>query len=206
LSFRITGRGAPVTAFDVEHEKKLHLIVVGATRRLPARPPGDGGGRHLDRSVRPRRTGQLPGLRRLQADGQRGGHARRGPVAPGDFQPATYTESEVFQVDGYEVSIHGHLDAGSTAELTAHVTKEASRSPTWSLPRRLRAPGALRGGDLATARPSGGTPGDGRHPAGPDVTFFAEVPTPAPTGCSSTSSTRVWFRTAEFTLTAEAHS
>jgi hypothetical protein len=210
LSFQITGPdGAPVTAFDVEHEKQMHLIVV---RRDTA------GFQHVHPEMAADGTWTVPfdpgapGSYRAFADFKpTGGEAVTLGVdlsAPGDFQPATYTESETFEVDGYEVSLHGHLDAGSTAELTVTVRKDGQ--PVTDLEPYLGAYGhlvALRGGDLAYlhVHPEG-TPGDGVTPAGPDVTFFAEVPTAGTYRLFLDFQHGGVVRTAEFTLSAEAHS
>ncbi len=210
FSFRITGPdNAPVTAFDVEHEKQMHLIVV---RRDTA------GFQHVHPVMAPDGTWSIPfdpgapGSYRAFADFKpTGGEAVTLGVdlsAPGDFQPRTFTESETFAVDGYEVSLRGHLDAGTTAELTLTVSKDGK--PVTDLEPYLGAYGhlvALRGGDLAYlhVHPEG-TPGDGVTPAGPDVTFFAEVPTAGSYRLFLDFQHGGVVRTAEFTLTAEAHS
>ena len=50
--------------------------------RLPARPPRDGRGRHLDDGPRPDRR-PVASVRRLQGDGSRRPHARQRPGRPG---------------------------------------------------------------------------------------------------------------------------
>jgi len=165
--------------FDVEHEKKLHLIVV---RRDTA------GFQHVHR--RWRRTAPGPfrstpahraatGLRRLQATGSEAVTLGVDLSAPGDFQPATYTESEVFRSTATRSASNGHLDAGSTAELTLTVTKDGQ--PVTDLEPYLGAYGTWWRCAAATsptctsirrARPATASP------AGPDVTFSPRYPRP----------------------------
>ncbi|MFE0021146.1 hypothetical protein [Amycolatopsis sp. NPDC059021] len=180
FTFRITGPdGAPVTAFDVEHEKRMHLVVV---RRDTA------GFRHIHPELGADGTWTVPlavpeaGSYRAFADFKPAGAAATtlgvDLVAPGDFRPVTYQPSRVATVDGYRVRLDGDLVPGRSSRLTATVTKDG-RDVT-DLQPYLGAYGhlvALRGGDLAYlhVHPDG-EPGDGRTPAGPGVTFFAEVP------------------------------
>jgi hypothetical protein len=170
FAFRITGpTGAPVTAFDVEHEKRLHFIVV---RRDTA------GYRHLHPDLGADGTWSVPitvadaGSYRAFAD-----FAPTGAepltlgvdlVAPGLFQPVAHPESRVTDVDGYRVRLDGDLVPGQSSLLTATVTKDG-REVT-DLQPYLGATGhlvALRGGDLAYLHV---------HPAGPGLAFAAEVP------------------------------
>jgi hypothetical protein len=190
FSFTITGPdGRPVTAYDVEHE-------------LPARPPGPGAGRHLERPAHPARRRFLPRLRRLRAHRREADDPRRRLLRPGDYRPATYATSRVANVDGYTVELAGDLTAGKTSPLTLTVRRDGV--PVTDLQPYLGAYGhlvALRGGDLAYlhVHPEG-EPGDGKTAAGPQVKFAAEVP--------SAGTYRLFLdfrhgdvvRTAEFTL------
>ncbi|WP_328617346.1 hypothetical protein OHS18_14090 [Amycolatopsis sp. NBC_00355] len=170
FAFRITGPGgAPVTAFDVEHEKRLHFIVV---RRDTA------GYQHLHPDLGPDGTWTVPltvadaGSYRAFADFTPSGAK---PLtlgvdlfAPGMFQPAGHPESRFADVGGYRVRLDGDLVPGQSSRLTATVTKDG-REVT-DLQPYLGATGhlvALRGGDLAYLHV---------HPAGPGLAFAAEVP------------------------------
>ena len=80
VSFTIEGPdGSPITEYDEEHEKELHLIAV---RRdfygLPARAPGAGRGRHVVDVARPH-SWSVARVRRLQGDRCRGDHPGQRP-------------------------------------------------------------------------------------------------------------------------------
>ena len=82
FAFRITGPdGAAVTAFDVEHDKRLHLIVVrrDATGFQHVHPEMAADG-HLERAAHRRRRRRVPGVRRLHPHRRPGDHPRRRPV------------------------------------------------------------------------------------------------------------------------------
>lgn len=205
FSFRITGPdGKPVTAFDVEHEKRLHLIVV---RRDTA------GFRHVHPEMAPDGTWSVPltlpaaGAYRAFADfAPTGGTPMTLGVdfsVAGNYQPATYAPSRTANVDGYTVELDGDLIAGKTSPLALKVSRGGV--PVTDLQPYLGAYGhlvALRGGDLAYlhVHPEG-EPGDGKTAAGPEIEFAAEVP--------SAGTYRLFLdfrhggvvRTAEFTLT-----
>ncbi|AXB41598.1 hypothetical protein [Amycolatopsis albispora] len=181
FSFTITGPdGQPVTAFDVEHEKRMHLIVV---RRDTS------GFQHVHPEL-----GQ-DGAWRVPLDVARGGSYRvfadfkpTGGAAltlgadfavPGSFEPVSHQPSRESVVDGYRVRLDGDLVPGQSSKVT--LTVDRGGVPVTDLQPYLGAYGhlvALRGGDLAYlhVHPEG-TPGDGVTAAGPSVTFFAEVPT-----------------------------
>ncbi|MEV6825985.1 hypothetical protein [Amycolatopsis sp. NPDC051102] len=180
FSFGITGPdGKPVTAFDVEHEKKLHLIVV---RRDTS------GFRHVHPELAPDGTWSVPLT--LPAAGSYRAFADFAPTGgkpmtlgtdlsvAGDYQPATYAPSRTAKVDGYTVELAGDLTPGKTSPLTLTVSRDGV--PVTDLQPYLAAYGhlvALREGDLAYLHVHpGGAPGDGRTAAGPQVQFAAEVP------------------------------
>ena len=181
ISFTIEGPdGQPVTAFDVEHERQLHLIVV---RRDHA------GFQHLH-PVLDEATGTwtaqatlTPGAWRVFADFT----ATGGPalvlgsdlLVPGLLtapDPGQETRTDV--VDGYTVTVHGTLRPGEHSALTLTVTKDGA--PVTDLQPYLGAYGhlvALREGDLAYLHVHpGGEPGDGETRSGPEIEFGAEVP------------------------------
>ncbi|WP_086838386.1 hypothetical protein [Amycolatopsis kentuckyensis] len=205
FSFTITGPdGRPVTGFDVEHEKKLHLIVV---RRDTS------GFRHVHPEMAPDGTWSVPlalaaaGSYRAFADfAPTGGEPMTLGVdlsVAGDYRPAVHAPSRTAQVDGYTVELAGDLTAGKTSPLTLTVSRGGV--PVTDLQPYLAAYGhlvALREGDLAYlhVHPDG-EPGDGKTAAGPRVKFAAEVP--------SVGTYRLFLdfkhgdvvRTAEFTVT-----
>jgi hypothetical protein len=180
FSFRITGPdGAPVTAFDVEHDKRMHLIVV---RRDTT------GFQHVHPEMDPDGTWSVPltvgtaGSYRAFADfTPTGGPATTLGVdlsAPGAFEPVAHTASRTAQVDGYTVELTGDLVAGQASPVTLTVSRDGA--PVTDLQPYLGAYGhlaALRDGDLAYlhVHPEG-TPGDGATPAGPRIEFVAQVP------------------------------
>jgi hypothetical protein len=210
FSFRITGPDAkPVTRFDVEHEKRMHLIVV---RRDTA------GFQHVHPTMSADGTWSVPitfaqaGSYRAFADfAPTGGEATTLGVdlaVPGDFQPTTYQSSTVATVDGYEVRLDGDLAPGKTAELTLTVSKDGQ--PVTDLQPYLGAYGhlvALRGGDLAYlhVHPDG-EPGDGKTDPGPSITFFAEVPSAGTYRLFLDFQHGGTVRTAEFTLATQGYS
>ena len=100
-------------------------------------------------------------------------------AVPGAYQPAAPpADSQTATVDGYTVTLDGHLAAGKSAKLTLTVTRDGQ--PVTDLEPYLGAYGhlvALRAGDLAYlhVHPEG-NPGDGVTKPGPGVVFYAEVP------------------------------
>ncbi|HEY3482474.1 MAG TPA: hypothetical protein VGL02_26585 [Streptomyces sp.] len=174
FTFQVIGPdGAPVTAYDVEHEKRMHFIVV---RRDTA------GYQHLHPDLAADGTWSVPltvaeaGSYRAFADftpsGGQGQTLGVDLVAPGVFQPVEHHESRIADVDGYRVRLDGDLVPGRSSRLTATVTQDG-RDVT-DLQPYLGAYGhlvALRGGDLGYlhVHPDSTT-------AGPQVTFVAEVP------------------------------
>jgi hypothetical protein len=204
FSFQITGPdGAPVTAFDVEHDKRMHLIVV---RRDTT------GFQHVHPEMAPDGTWSVPlslpaaGSYRAFADfaptGGAGTTLGVDLAVPGPFAPVEHTPSRTAQVDGYTVELAGELVPGQASPLTLTVSRDGQ--PVTDLQPYLAAYGhlvALREGDLAYlhVHPDG-EPGDGVTPAGPRIEFVAEVP--------SAGSYRLFLdfqhggvvRTAEFTV------
>jgi len=172
--------GAPVTDYDRRHEKDLHLIAV---RRDMA------GYQHVHPSLDPA-TGvwstslELTGGQwRLFADFAAAG---AGPLTlgadlavPGSYDPApAAAPSSTARVGDYTLTLDGQLTAGQDAKLTVRVSKNGA--PVTDLQPYLGAYGhlvALREGDLAYlhVHPHG-APGDGRTRPGPQVVFYATVP------------------------------
>jgi hypothetical protein len=180
VSFTVTGPdGAPVTAYDVEHEKQLHLIAVrrdltGFQHVHPVLDPDTGAWTvPLDLS---------PGAWRLLADFTPSG----GPalvlgadlLVAGEFAPeALGADASTAGVDDYRVELDGEPTAGAETVLTLRVERDGA--PVTDLQPYLGAYGhlvALRDGDLAYlhVHPDGAP---GEVPAGPEVVFHTEFPT-----------------------------
>ncbi|MHA6794077.1 hypothetical protein ACVGVM_11290 [Pseudonocardia bannensis] len=204
FSFRITGPdGSAVTAFDVEHDKRMHLIVV---RRDTA------GFQHLHPEMDADGTWRVPlhlpaaGAYRALADFTPAGGASTtlgtDLFVPGEFTPVTHRPGRTTEVDGYRVELTGDLVPGQASPVTLTVSRDGR--PTTDLQPYLAAYGhlvALREGDLAYlhVHPDG-APGDGRTPAGPRIEFVAEVPTAGSYRLFLDFSHDGVVRTAEFTV------
>ncbi|GAA4030418.1 hypothetical protein GCM10022247_64380 [Allokutzneria multivorans] len=208
FSFRILGPdGAAVTRFDVEHEKRMHLIVV---RRDTA------GFQHVHPELGEDGTWRVPltlpraGSYRVFADfaptGAKGLTLGTDVSAAGDYQPETYKPARKSTVDGYEVRLDGGLVPGRSSKVTLTVTKDGREVS--DLQPYLGAYGhlvALRAGDLAYlhVHPDG-APGDGKTAPGPKITFFAEVPTAGSYRLFLDFQHAGQVRTAEFTVNTGA--
>ncbi|WP_443208962.1 hypothetical protein, partial [Rhodococcus rhodochrous] len=207
LTFAIHGPdGAPVTDFDVTHDKELHLIAV---RR-------DFTGFQHVHPVLDENTGiwsvdvdLTPGTWRVFTDfTPTGGEALTlgtDLAVAGEFVPApTEADNRTATVDGYEVTLDGDLSSGGDAMLTLTVSKDGQ--PITDLQPYLGAYGhlvALRGGDLAYlhVHPDG-TPGDGTTRPGPEVVFHTSVPSAGTYHLYLDFQHDGVVRTAAFTLTA----
>ncbi|WP_330274594.1 FixH family protein [Lentzea sp. NBC_00516] len=196
LAFQIEGPdGRPVTKFAVEHEKRLHLIIV---RR-------DGSNfQHVHPTMAPDGTWSIPltlpqaGSYRVFADFK----PEDGPKTtlgadiqiPGDYRPQNHINSSTFTVDGYEVSLTGELNAGKASTVTIEITKNGKK--VTDLQNYLGAKGhlvALRASDLAYLHV---------HPEQSDqVKFAVEVPTAGKYRLFLDFQHDNVVRTAEFTLT-----
>ncbi|MCK9899298.1 hypothetical protein CC117_09415 [Parafrankia colletiae] len=177
FTFRITGPGGEaVTAFDIEHDRRMHLIVV---RR-------DGSAfQHLHPTMAPDGTWSVPlpvrtaGSYRAFADFTPTGAAATtlgvDLTAPGLFEPITHLPTRTASVDGYEVTLAGDLVGGQASPLTLTVHRDGQ--PVTDLEPYLGAYGhlvALREGDLAYLHVH---PDGEDTSAGPDIPFVADVPT-----------------------------
>ncbi|GAB2859738.1 hypothetical protein [Lentzea nigeriaca] len=195
LGFHISGPdGKPVTKFAVEHEKRLHLIVV---RR-------DGSNfRHVHPQMTPDGMWSVPltlteaGSYRVFADfkpedGPKTTLGAEVQVA-GDYRPRTHADSRTFTVDGYEVTLGGELTAGSASTVTVAIGKDGK--PVTDLQNYLGAKGhlvALRAADLAYLHV---------HPEdSAEVKFAVEVPTAGRYRLFLDFQHEGKVRTAEFTL------
>jgi hypothetical protein len=174
--FKVTGPDAkPVTRYKVEHDKKMHFIVV--SRDLTSF-------QHVHPEMTPDGTWSvkltLPkaGTYRAFADfvPEGGEKLTLGAdlQAAGDFQPEPLPHvSRTATVDDYTVNLAGNLVPGQSSKLTLTVNKNGE--PVTDLQPYLGAYGhlvALRAGDLAYLHVH---PEDSTK-AGPEITFYAEVP------------------------------
>lgn len=205
FAFRITGPdGSTVTAFDIEHEQRMHLIVV--RRDLS-------GFRHVHPQMDPDGVWRTPspfeepGVYRVFADFHPTGGAPltlgtdvsiAGMYYPQPLPPPAPTST----VDGYTVTLDGALEPGHSGTLTLSVTRDGV--PVTDLEPYLGAYGhlvALRAGDLAYlhVHPEGAV-GDGQTNPGPDLRFTIEVPTAGTYRLYLDFQHAGVVRTAEFTL------
>lgn len=216
ITFTITGPdGKAVTAYDVEHEKKLHLIAVrrdftGFQHVHPALASDGTWSIALDLT---------PGQWRLFADFKATGvdalTLGSDLAVAGDDEPAERSEeTRTAEIDGYTITLDGDVAAGADATLTLAV--EQGGKPVTDLEPYLGAYGhlvALRSGDLAYlhVHPDG-APGDGKTQPGPDVVFHTAVPSAGTYHLYLDFKHRGVVRTAVFTVaateagTAQAHS
>ncbi|GAT70997.1 heavy metal-associated domain-containing secreted protein [Planomonospora sphaerica] len=179
--FTVTGPdGRPLTRYQTQHGKKLHLIVVsrdlGDFQHLHPHEAADG-------TWSVKLTLPRAGVYRAFADfAPEGGHGLTLGAdlhAAGDYTPKALPEvSRTATVDGYTVQLDGDLVPGGSSALTLTVSRNGA--PVNDLQPYLGAYGhlvALRAGDLAYlhVHPDG-APGDGTTAAGPGITFHAEVP------------------------------
>lgn len=174
LTFTITGLdGSPVTDYDVEHEKKLHLIAI---RR------DFSGFQHVhpsldDDGVWTTDLDLTPGTWRIFADFKASGADAltlgTDLAVTGDFEPVEpAAENRTATAGDYKVTLDGDLSAGADAKLTLSVTKNGE--PVTDLQPYLGAYGhlvALHAPDLAYSHV---------HPAGEDraagaITFDTEL-------------------------------
>jgi hypothetical protein len=172
--------GTPVTDYDVEHDKELHLIAVrrdlsGFQHVHPVRDADGTWTTNLDLT-----SGQWRLFADFKASGAEALTLGTDLAVAGSYEPAPAATNDVrtATVDGYTVTLAGDLTAGQDAKLTLTVTRDGK--PVTDLQPYLGAYGhlvALRDGDLAYlhVHPEG-APGDGTTAPGPDVTFFADVP------------------------------
>ena len=181
VEFTIEGPdGTAVTQYDVEHEEDLHLIAVrrdfsGFQHVHPEMAEDGTWTTDLDLTA-----GQWRLFADFKATGADALTLGNDLAVPGSYRPTEppSTDSLTSTVDGYTVTLDGDLAAGEEAELTLTVTRDGE--PVTDLEPYLGAYGhlvALRAGDLAYlhVHPEG-APEDGITEPGPDVVFFAEVP------------------------------
>lgn len=208
VAFTVLGPdGAPITAFDEQHDKKLHFIAVQRDT---------GGFQHVHPVMDETGTWSVdldltPGVWRFFADvvptALGSGLVLGADVAvPGEYRPVDLLASRaVATVDGYQVSLDGALRPGEAVELTATVT--LGGAPVTDLEPYLAAYGhlvALRAGDLAYlhVHPQG-DPTDPATPAGPEIRFHAVAPSAGTYRLFLDFQHGGTVRTADFTLVAD---
>ena len=199
----------PVTRYTATHDKDLHLIVV--RRDLT-------GFQHVHPTLAADGTWAIPlavaeaGQYRVFADFQPVGRDRAltlgvDVASAGVYQPRPMpAPARTADVDGYRVELAGDLVPGTASKLTLRVTRDGT--PVTDLQPYLAAYGhlvALRDGDLAYlhVHPDG-APGDGRTTAGPEIIFYAEVPSAGAYRLYLDFQHNGTVRTAEFTAVAGA--
>jgi len=183
VAFTIEGPDRnPVTDYDVEQDKELHLIAVrrdfsGFQHVHPELADDGTWTTTLDLTA-----GEWRLFADFKATGAEALTLGNDLAVAGSYLPAPAPTADVLTatVDGYTVALDGNLTAGAEAELTLTVSRDGE--PVTDLEPYLGAHGhlvALREGDLAYlhVHPEG-SPGDGETEPGPDVVFFAEVPSP----------------------------
>lgn len=172
--------GRPLTAYQAEHTKELHLII--ASRDLTHF-------RHLHPTRAADGTWSTPvnlpeaGAYRVFADftpsGGQGLTLGADLTASGSYTPAPLpAPASTARADGYEVSLKGRLAPAGSSRLTLSVTRNGK--PVRDLQPYLGAYGhlvALRSGDLGYlhVHPDG-EPGDGTTEPGPDISFTTTAP------------------------------
>lgn len=193
VSFRVDGPdGHPVTAYDVAHEKRLHLIAV--RRDLT-------GFQHVHPTLAADGTWRTeldltPGTWRVYADFKpTGGEALTlgtdlqvaGAYQPAEPRPDVRTAT----VDGYTITLEGDLVAGEETVLTPRVTRDGRPVELEPYLGALGHLVALRRGDLAYLHV---------HPEGLD--FHTSVPSEGTYELFLDFQHGGVVRTASFTLTA----
>ncbi|HET7690594.1 MAG TPA: hypothetical protein VFK41_09460 [Nocardioidaceae bacterium] len=197
ISFRITDpEGETLTSYDVEHEKRLHLIAVRRdfTGFQHVHPELHSSGTWLTE------LDLEPGQWRLFADfkptGGEGLTLGTDLLVPGRQGPTQPTEdTRTAEVDGYVVELAGDLVGGTASRLTLSVTEDGQPIRTEEY---LGASGhlvALREGDLAYLHV---------HPESvEDLVFVAEVPSAGRYHLYLDFQVGGVVRTAAFVVTAE---
>lgn len=206
VAFMIAGPdGSPVTAYDVEHERRLHLIAVrrdfSGFQHVHPELDSDGvWSTGLDLTA-----GQWRLFADFKATAAEPLTLGTDLTVAGDYQPvAPSGDSRTAEVDGYTVTLEGDLAPGADAKLRLSVSRDGQTVS--DLQPYLGAYGhlvALREGDLAYlhVHPDG-APDDGTTQPGPDVVFYAAVPSTGTYHLYLDFKHRGVVRTAAFTVTA----
>ena len=210
FAFRVTGPdGSPVTDYTEAHEKDLHLIVVR---------------RDLSQfqHVHPVLTGD--GVWSVDLDLSRAGSYRAyADVVPtdlgrnvvlgtdldvaGDYRPVALPAAATSTtVDGFDVRMTGHPEAGVETDLTFTVSRDGE--PVTDLQPYLGAYGhlvTLRAGDLAYLHTHPGEDAEPGVAGGPEVEFMTTFPSPGTYRLFLDFQVDGEVRTAELTVDVEEH-
>ncbi len=203
LRFRVIGPDSlPVTAYTTAHDKDLHMVLV--RRDLT-------GFQHLHPTLEDGGVWSVPvklatpGAYRMFADftpAAIGAGLILGAdlTVPGDLRPQPAAgPSRTATVDGYTVTLEGDLLAGADSKLTLTVSKDGV--PVTDLEPYLGAFGhlvALRAGDLAYLH----VHPEGSSAAGPQIVFYAQVPSAGSYGLFLDFKHHGTVRTAAFTASS----
>lgn len=209
FQFTVTGPdGRPVTAYEVTHEKDLHLIVV--RRDLS-------GFHHVHPTRDAAGTWSIPftfeaaGTWRVFADFEPSGLGRTITLGtdidvPGRYAPIPLpAASSVSSLDGYDVTLAGKPVAGRESELTFTVNRGGK--PVDDLQPYLGAFGhlvSLRSGDLAYLHTHPGETAKAGGKGGPEVSFSTTFPTAGTYRLFLDFQHQGAVHTAEFTVTVGA--
>ncbi|MBF8193898.1 hypothetical protein ITP53_51140 [Nonomuraea sp. K274] len=167
--------GKPITAYQVEHDKKLHFIVVSRdlTHFQHVHPEMAQDGTWSVGLTLPE-AGSYRAFADFVPEGGEKLTLSADLEVAGDYRPEPLPHvSRTAAVDDYTVNLAGDLVPGRTSELTLTVSKDGE--PVTDLQPYLGAYGhlvTLRAGDLAYLHVH---PEDSAK-AGPEITFYAEVP------------------------------
>ncbi|MGW2956671.1 hypothetical protein [Streptomyces eurythermus] len=172
--------GRPLTAYQEEHTKELHLIIASRdlTHFQHLHPTRAADGTWSAPLTLPR-AGVYRVFADFTPDGGEGLTLGADLTASGAYAPAPLpAPATTAEVDGYRVGLRGRLSPGRDSELTLGVTRDGK--PVRDLQPYLGAYGhlvALRSGDLGYLHVHpGGEPGDGRTRPGPDISFTTTAP------------------------------
>ncbi|WP_381559203.1 hypothetical protein [Streptomyces eurythermus] len=172
--------GRPLTAYQEEHTKELHLIIASRdlTHFQHLHPTRAADGTWSAPLTLPR-AGVYRVFADFTPDGGEGLTLGADLTASGAYAPAPLpAPATTAEVDGYRVGLRGRLSPGRDSELTLDVTRDGK--PVRDLQPYLGAYGhlvALRSGDLGYLHVHpGGEPGDGRTRPGPDISFTTTAP------------------------------
>ncbi|WP_055480385.1 hypothetical protein [Sphaerimonospora mesophila] len=182
--FTVTGPdGSPLTAYQVQHEKKLHFIVVsrdlGEFLHLHPEEAGDG---VWSVELTLPRAGAYRAFADFVPEDATGLTLGVDLFAPGDQTPRPLPKpSRTATVDGYTVTMTGTLASGAADTLVFEVSRDGR--PVTDLQPYLGAFGhlvALRAGDLAYlhVHPEGTAAATGSDSTAERVAFHAKAPSP----------------------------
>ncbi|MFI6167871.1 hypothetical protein ACIBCN_13910 [Nocardia sp. NPDC051052] len=208
LRFRILNQdGTPVTRYQPNHDKDLHLIVVrrdmAAFQHVHPTLGGDG---TWSVPLNLTRAGDYRVFADFIPEGGQNLTLGADLRVAGNYDPQPLPAAATSTtVGGYTVTLDGTVAAGQASKVTLSVRRDGK--PVTDLQPYLAAYGhlvALRTADLAYlhVHPDG-HPGDGVTPAGPGITFYVTAPSAGDYRLFLDFQHEGVVRTAEFTLTVD---